>query len=98
MNNGTVIITQTLFSSVDSDFCWANAGAAVFERVQERQETPNDGEEENSDEEAPKNDDIHFEPIVSLPEVFHTAFYTSTLKCNVLFGTLGFIRRFWTRL
>ncbi|KAA0716189.1 E3 SUMO-protein ligase [Triplophysa tibetana] len=53
------------FGKIESDFSWANAGAAVFERVKER----DDGEEENSDEEATKNDDIHFEPIVSLPEV-----------------------------
>lgn len=66
-----------LIHSAESDFSWANAGAAVFERVQVR----DDGEEENSDEEAPKNDDIHFEPIVSLPEVFHTALlHSSVLK------------------
>ncbi|XP_056611068.1 E3 SUMO-protein ligase RanBP2 isoform X6 [Triplophysa dalaica] len=55
------------FGKKESDFSWANAGAAVFEKVGG---TPRDDrEEENSDEEAPKNDDIHFEPIVSLPEV-----------------------------
>lgn len=51
----------------------------MFERVQERGEMQNDGEEENGDEEAPKNDDIHFEPIVSLPEVYHTALHSCVL-------------------
>lgn len=53
----------------DSNFTWANAGATVFGSAV----TPapkNNGEEEGSDqEEAPNNVDIHFEPIVSLPEV-----------------------------
>lgn len=48
---------------------WADAGATVFESAV-TSATKNNGDEEGSDEEeAPNNVDIHFEPIVSLPEV-----------------------------
>lgn len=52
----------------DSNFTWANAGATVFGSVPSA--TKNKADQEGSDEdEAPNNVDIHFEPIVSLPEV-----------------------------
>ncbi|KAF6111037.1 hypothetical protein HJG60_016037 [Phyllostomus discolor] len=54
------------FGSKDKNFQWANTGATVFGT----QSTSKVGEEENgSDEEVVYNEDIHFEPIVSLPEV-----------------------------
>ncbi|XP_024408127.2 E3 SUMO-protein ligase RanBP2 isoform X1 [Desmodus rotundus] len=54
------------FGSKDKNFQWANTGATVFGT----QSTSKVGEEEDgSDEEAVYNEDIHFEPIVSLPEV-----------------------------
>ncbi|XP_051565733.1 RANBP2-like and GRIP domain-containing protein 5/6 isoform X1 [Myxocyprinus asiaticus] len=55
------------FGQKDTNFLWANAGATVFGSAPA--EKRNEGEEEDSDDESPKNDDIHFEPIVSLPEV-----------------------------
>lgn len=51
----------------DSNFTWANAGATVFESVTSA--TKNNGNEGSDEEEASNNVDIHFEPIVSLPEV-----------------------------
>lgn len=46
---------------------WANAGATVFgPAVASDPKTNEDGSDE---EDAPTNVDIHFEPIVSLPEV-----------------------------
>uniref|UniRef100_A0A3Q3VWH5 E3 SUMO-protein ligase RanBP2 n=1 Tax=Mola mola TaxID=94237 RepID=A0A3Q3VWH5_MOLML len=57
------------FGTKDSNFTWANAGAAVFGSAVPSA-TKNKGDHEGSDEdEAPNNVDIHFEPIVSLPEV-----------------------------
>uniref|UniRef100_A0A8D0XI96 E3 SUMO-protein ligase RanBP2 n=1 Tax=Sus scrofa TaxID=9823 RepID=A0A8D0XI96_PIG len=54
------------FGSKDKNFQWANTGAAVFRA----QSTSRGGEDEDgSDEEVVHNEDIHFEPIVSLPEV-----------------------------
>ncbi|XP_065785283.1 E3 SUMO-protein ligase RanBP2-like isoform X3 [Muntiacus reevesi] len=54
------------FGSKDKNFQWANTGAAVFGS----QSTSKVGEaEDGSDEEVVHNEDIHFEPIVSLPEV-----------------------------
>ncbi|KAM7098725.1 E3 SUMO-protein ligase RanBP2 isoform 7-T7 [Molossus nigricans] len=54
------------FGSKDKNFQWANTGATVFGT----QSTSKVGEEEDgSDEEVVYNEDIHFEPIVSLPEV-----------------------------
>uniref|UniRef100_UPI0037E97790 E3 SUMO-protein ligase RanBP2 isoform X1 n=1 Tax=Semicossyphus pulcher TaxID=241346 RepID=UPI0037E97790 len=53
----------------DTDFSWANAGATVF-GSSGTTAPKNNGDEEGSDEEeAANNVDIHFEPIVSLPEV-----------------------------
>lgn len=50
----------------DKNFQWANTGAVVFRA----QSTSRGGEDEDgSDEEVVHNEDIHFEPIVSLPEV-----------------------------
>ncbi|XP_028991792.1 ranBP2-like and GRIP domain-containing protein 3 isoform X2 [Betta splendens] len=57
------------FGTQDTNFSWANAGATVFGSAVSSA-PKNNGEEEGSDEEeAPNNVDIHFEPIVSLPEV-----------------------------
>lgn len=54
------------FGSKDKNFQWANTGAAVFGT----QSTRKVGEDEDgSDEEVVHSEDIHFEPIVSLPEV-----------------------------
>ncbi|XP_012586985.1 PREDICTED: E3 SUMO-protein ligase RanBP2 isoform X2 [Condylura cristata] len=54
------------FGSKDKNFQWANTGAAVFGT----QTASKVGEDEDgSDEEVVHNEDIHFEPIVSLPEV-----------------------------
>ncbi|XP_063160980.1 ranBP2-like and GRIP domain-containing protein 4 isoform X2 [Candoia aspera] len=54
------------FGSKDKNFKWANTGAAVF-GVQAA--TKGDHDDDGSDEEVVHSDDIHFEPIVSLPEV-----------------------------
>nr|XP_008105263.1 PREDICTED: E3 SUMO-protein ligase RanBP2 isoform X2 [Anolis carolinensis] len=54
------------FGSKDSNFKWADTGATVF-GVQSV--TKGDNEEDGSDEDVVHNDEIHFEPIVSLPEV-----------------------------
>ncbi|XP_062943980.1 E3 SUMO-protein ligase RanBP2 isoform X2 [Cynocephalus volans] len=54
------------FGSKDKNFQWANTGAAVFGT----QPASKVGEDDDgSDEEVVHNEDIHFEPIVSLPEV-----------------------------
>ncbi|ELW72164.1 E3 SUMO-protein ligase RanBP2 [Tupaia chinensis] len=54
------------FGSKDKNFQWANTGAAVFGA----QSTSKVGDDEDgSDEEVVHNEDIYFEPIVSLPEV-----------------------------
>ncbi|KAM6179533.1 ranBP2-like and GRIP domain-containing protein 4 [Erethizon dorsatum] len=54
------------FGSKDKNFQWANTGAAVFGTQSSRKV----GEDEDgSDEEVVHSEDIHFEPIVSLPEV-----------------------------
>lgn len=62
----------TLFFSLfyeDPNFTWDNAGATLFGAAAPSA-NKNKGDEEGSDEdEAPNNLDIHFEPIVSLPEV-----------------------------
>ncbi|XP_047456055.1 ranBP2-like and GRIP domain-containing protein 3 isoform X2 [Mugil cephalus] len=55
------------FGSKDSNFSWANAGASVFGSMASA--APKNDEEGSDEEEAPNNVDIHFEPIVSLPEV-----------------------------
>ncbi|XP_066542548.1 E3 SUMO-protein ligase RanBP2 isoform X1 [Hoplias malabaricus] len=53
------------FGRKDSNFSWANAGAAVFSSGTTTQNE--DEDEEGSDDS--NNAEIHFEPIVSLPEV-----------------------------
>ncbi|OXB53477.1 hypothetical protein ASZ78_016123, partial [Callipepla squamata] len=53
------------FGSKDKNFKWANTGAAVF-GVQLASKAEDEG---GSDDEVVHSDDIHFEPIVSLPEV-----------------------------
>ncbi|KAJ8013025.1 hypothetical protein DPEC_G00049020 [Dallia pectoralis] len=53
------------FGKQDSNFSWANAGATLFGAAA----LPKADGEEGSDEEDANNVDIHFEPIVSLPEV-----------------------------
>ncbi|XP_042282968.1 ranBP2-like and GRIP domain-containing protein 3 [Thunnus maccoyii] len=57
------------FGSQDSNFSWANAGATVFGAAVSSAPKNNGDEEGSDEEEAPNNVDIHFEPIVSLPEV-----------------------------
>ncbi|XP_041807190.1 E3 SUMO-protein ligase RanBP2 isoform X1 [Chelmon rostratus] len=57
------------FGSKDSSFVWANAGATVFGSAVTSASKNNGNEEGSDEEEAPNNVDIHFEPIVSLPEV-----------------------------
>ncbi|XP_072571698.1 E3 SUMO-protein ligase RanBP2 isoform X2 [Paramormyrops kingsleyae] len=54
------------FGKQDSSFTWANAGAAVFGIGTVSQRTE---DEASDDAEAPSSDDVHFEPIVHLPEV-----------------------------
>ncbi|XP_074001366.1 ranBP2-like and GRIP domain-containing protein 4 [Numenius arquata] len=53
------------FGSKDKNFKWANTGAAVFGDTVHKA----DEDEGGSDDEVVHSDDIHFEPIVSLPEV-----------------------------
>ncbi|XP_009695971.1 PREDICTED: E3 SUMO-protein ligase RanBP2 [Cariama cristata] len=53
------------FGSKDKNFKWANTGAAVFGETTHKA----DEDEGGSDDEVVHSDDIHFEPIVSLPEV-----------------------------
>ncbi|NXN42530.1 RBP2 ligase, partial [Rhinoptilus africanus] len=53
------------FGSKDKNFKWANTGAAVFGQTARKA----DEDEGGSDDEVVHSDDIHFEPIVSLPEV-----------------------------
>ncbi|XP_077637686.1 E3 SUMO-protein ligase RanBP2-like isoform X2 [Lonchura striata] len=50
------------FGSKDKNFKWANTGATVFGDTTRK-------DEDGSDDEVVHSDDIHFEPIVSLPEV-----------------------------
>ncbi|NXG17876.1 RBP2 ligase, partial [Grallaria varia] len=53
------------FGSKDKNFKWANTGAAVFGDAARKA----DEDEGGSDDEVVHSDDIHFDPIVSLPEV-----------------------------
>ncbi|NXW54105.1 RBP2 ligase, partial [Eurystomus gularis] len=53
------------FGSKDKNFKWANTGAAVFGETARKA----DEDEGGSDDEVVHSDDIHFEPIVFLPEV-----------------------------
>uniref|UniRef100_UPI00398E5AB3 E3 SUMO-protein ligase RanBP2 isoform X2 n=1 Tax=Pristiophorus japonicus TaxID=55135 RepID=UPI00398E5AB3 len=53
------------FAPKESNFTWANAGTALFTSMVPR--TPGDAEDDGAD--VVSSDDIHFEPIVSLPEV-----------------------------
>lgn len=53
----------------DSSFTWANAGATIFGSTVAPATKNNDNEEGSDEDETPHNVDIHFEPIVSLPEV-----------------------------
>ncbi|KAM6934517.1 LOW QUALITY PROTEIN: E3 SUMO-protein ligase RanBP2 [Xenentodon cancila] len=57
------------FGKQDSNFSWANAGAMIFGSAVSSDQKNNVEEEGSDEEEAPNNVDIHFEPIVSLPEV-----------------------------
>uniref|UniRef100_A0AAQ5Z7G3 E3 SUMO-protein ligase RanBP2 n=1 Tax=Amphiprion ocellaris TaxID=80972 RepID=A0AAQ5Z7G3_AMPOC len=57
------------FGTNDSNFSWANAGATVFGSVGPSAPKNTADEEGSDEEEASNNVDIHFEPIVSLPEV-----------------------------
>lgn len=70
----------------DSNFSWANAGATVFGSAV-ASAPKNNGNEEGSDEEdAPNNVDIHFEPIVSLPEVPPFFLNVHVLDVKMMFG------------
>ncbi|XP_041127452.1 ranBP2-like and GRIP domain-containing protein 4 isoform X3 [Polyodon spathula] len=51
----------------DASFSWANAGATVFRSSSIVRN--GEGDQSSEDEDAANNDDINFEPIVSLPEV-----------------------------
>ncbi|XP_061774281.1 E3 SUMO-protein ligase RanBP2 isoform X2 [Nerophis ophidion] len=57
------------FGAKDSNFSWANAGAAVFGASAAAASNGNNNEGGSEEGEGPENVDIHFEPIVSLPEV-----------------------------
>ncbi|XP_062861729.1 E3 SUMO-protein ligase RanBP2 isoform X1 [Trichomycterus rosablanca] len=57
------------FGKIDSNFSWANAGAVVFGSSSATASRNEDEEEAGGDEDVSNNADIHFEPIVSLPEV-----------------------------
>ncbi|XP_060785155.1 E3 SUMO-protein ligase RanBP2 [Neoarius graeffei] len=59
--------TDFAFGKKDPNFSWANAQAAVFSSTATASRNE-DEDEEGSDEDV-SNSDIHFEPIVSLPEV-----------------------------
>lgn len=69
-------LSASLFT-VDKDFKWANTGATVFGA-----QTPRKADEDEGDsgDEVVHNDDIHFEPIVSLPEVKKLPEYKRTLR------------------
>ncbi|XP_073446595.1 E3 SUMO-protein ligase RanBP2-like isoform X1 [Dendrobates tinctorius] len=54
------------FGSKATNFQWANTGAAVFSSTAQSQRSEHEGE---NDEDVVHSDDVHFEPIVSLPEV-----------------------------
>uniref|UniRef100_A0A674CQM9 E3 SUMO-protein ligase RanBP2 n=1 Tax=Salmo trutta TaxID=8032 RepID=A0A674CQM9_SALTR len=54
------------FGKQDSNFSWANAGAALFGAAAPPKA---EGGEERSHEEDANNVEIHFDPIVTLPEV-----------------------------
>ncbi|XP_062258381.1 E3 SUMO-protein ligase RanBP2 isoform X2 [Platichthys flesus] len=56
------------FGATDANFSWANAGASVF-GCAVPSKPKKTGEEEGTDDEEEEAGDIHFEPIVSLPEV-----------------------------
>ncbi|XP_033474036.2 E3 SUMO-protein ligase RanBP2 isoform X2 [Epinephelus lanceolatus] len=57
------------FGTQDSNFSWANAGATVFGTAATSAPKNNADEDGSDEEDATNNVDIHFEPIVSLPEV-----------------------------
>ncbi|XP_053311054.1 ranBP2-like and GRIP domain-containing protein 4 [Spea bombifrons] len=54
------------FGSKDTNFQWANTGAAVFGSVAQSHKGEN---EDDGNEEVVHSDEVYFEPIVSLPEV-----------------------------
>ncbi|XP_016339596.1 E3 SUMO-protein ligase RanBP2-like isoform X2 [Sinocyclocheilus anshuiensis] len=63
---------ELAFCKRDDDFSWSGAGATVFGSTatqNEGEKARSEAEEEGSDEETTHNEEIHFEPIVSLPEV-----------------------------
>ncbi|XP_034740454.1 E3 SUMO-protein ligase RanBP2 isoform X2 [Etheostoma cragini] len=60
--------TYAFGTQADSNFSWANAGATVFGTAV-TSAPKNSGEEGSDEEDSSNNADIHFEPIVSLPEV-----------------------------
>ncbi|XP_018423700.1 PREDICTED: E3 SUMO-protein ligase RanBP2-like [Nanorana parkeri] len=54
------------FGSKDVNFQWDNTGAAVFSSIASNRKREKGGD---GDDEEVHSDDVHFEPIVSLPEV-----------------------------
>lgn len=77
----TVFLSKTfkmqVSLTVDKDFKWANTGATVFGAQPQRKADEDEGD---SGDEVVHNDDIHFEPIVSLPEVKKLPEYKRTLR------------------
>lgn len=71
-------------SCVDSNFSWANAGATVFGPAVSSAPKNNGDEEGSDEEEAPNNVDIHFEPIVSLPEVPQSHTVAIQIKLSIM--------------
>ncbi|XP_035376438.1 E3 SUMO-protein ligase RanBP2 isoform X3 [Electrophorus electricus] len=57
------------FGKKDPNFSWANAGAVVFSSSSTALSRDEEQEEQDSGEDVSNNTEIHFEPIVSLPEV-----------------------------
>ncbi|XP_016097614.1 E3 SUMO-protein ligase RanBP2 [Sinocyclocheilus grahami] len=60
------------FGKKDDHFSWSGVGTTVFRSTgtqKEEEKTSHETEEEGRDEETTRNEEIHFEPIVSLPEV-----------------------------
>ncbi|XP_076018006.1 E3 SUMO-protein ligase RanBP2 isoform X1 [Genypterus blacodes] len=55
------------FGRKDSNFSWADAGATVFGAAVPS--APKNGDQEGNEEDDAQNVEVHFEPIVSLPEV-----------------------------
>ncbi|KAF5892096.1 E3 SUMO-protein ligase RanBP2-like isoform X1, partial [Clarias magur] len=57
------------FGIKDSNFSWAGAGAAVFGSVPKPVASQNEDDDDEGNDGDVSSNEIHFEPIVSLPEV-----------------------------